>query len=197
MEPTSSLNFSPDLCARWNLRLGNFEVSYGALPVLQDFLTHRLAVLNGVILSAGVALTIARLAIRYSRGKLWWDDYWAILAAACGITYMVGGYVFLSDHGTSSSAVSSVVYFSLTAEVAISQLSRRSLLPVRTRVSACSLSLSTCGVCTDAYKPSMQQLGTYTKSSSSRQSLAMAYPGNSTQVVTDLHSFHCCSTRSR
>ncbi|TFK95411.1 hypothetical protein BDV98DRAFT_608979 [Pterulicium gracile] len=82
-------------------------------------------VLNGVILSAGVALTIARLAIRYSRGKLWWDDYWAILAAACGITYMVGGYVFLSDHVSYPVAV---FYLCLQAFYAATWSSRISIL---------------------------------------------------------------------
>ncbi|KAJ7303461.1 hypothetical protein DFH08DRAFT_986535, partial [Mycena albidolilacea] len=40
-----------------------------------------------VLLPFACLVTYFRLYVRYSRGQLWWDDFWAFMATVCAITF--------------------------------------------------------------------------------------------------------------
>jgi hypothetical protein len=61
-------------------------------PTLEQF-----RVLNGVMLSIGIVITLVRLGIRYKKSKLWWDDYWAALAAVFAFIMMVASYLHIEN----------------------------------------------------------------------------------------------------
>ncbi|KAJ7930552.1 hypothetical protein B0H13DRAFT_1702687 [Mycena leptocephala] len=42
-------------------------------------------------------ITYLRLYVRYSRGKLWWDDFWAFMCTLCSITFVAASMLHVSD----------------------------------------------------------------------------------------------------
>ena len=59
-----------------------------------------LAVLNSALGGAALLATALRVSIRYSQRKMWWDDYWTILAAVFCIGVMVADYLLPSKIST-------------------------------------------------------------------------------------------------
>ncbi|KAJ7843621.1 hypothetical protein B0H14DRAFT_2585606 [Mycena olivaceomarginata] len=55
-----------------------------------------------VLLPFACLVTHFRLYIRFSRGKLWWDDFWAFMATLCAIVFVAAAMLHVQDPGVLS-----------------------------------------------------------------------------------------------
>lgn len=56
-------------------------------------------VLNGVLCGIALLVTAFRLYLRYTRSKLWWDDFWVVVSALFVIGLIVVNFLHTANPG--------------------------------------------------------------------------------------------------
>ncbi|KAF7340300.1 hypothetical protein MVEN_01949100 [Mycena venus] len=72
---------------------------------------EQLRILLCILLPFACLVTYFRLYVRYSRGQLWWDDFWAFMATMCAITFVAAAMLHVQDPGTLAQNVKVSVYY--------------------------------------------------------------------------------------
>ncbi|KAJ6472838.1 hypothetical protein C8R47DRAFT_720390 [Mycena vitilis] len=67
--------------------------------------------LIGVLPPLACLVTYIRLYARYSRGKLWWDDFWVAVSTMCAIVLVVASILHLQDPARLSQRVKVSIYY--------------------------------------------------------------------------------------
>ncbi|KAJ7605107.1 hypothetical protein DFH06DRAFT_260841 [Mycena polygramma] len=74
---------------------------------------EKLHILLGVLPPLACLVTYFRLYVRYTRGKLWWDDFWAGVSTMCAIVVVAASILHLQDPASLSQHVKISVYYML------------------------------------------------------------------------------------
>ncbi|KAJ7605106.1 hypothetical protein DFH06DRAFT_1348848 [Mycena polygramma] len=72
---------------------------------------EELRILIGVLPPLACLVTYFRLYVRYSRGKLWWDDFWVMVSTTCAIVLVVASILHLQDPARLSQHVKISIYY--------------------------------------------------------------------------------------
>ncbi|KAJ7736260.1 hypothetical protein B0H16DRAFT_121800 [Mycena metata] len=64
-----------------------------------------------VLLPFAILVTYFRLFERYRRGKLWWDDFWALMCTFCAITFIVVTLLHLQNPASMKQNVKIIVFY--------------------------------------------------------------------------------------
>ncbi|KAI0818934.1 hypothetical protein BC629DRAFT_687674 [Irpex lacteus] len=106
-------------------------------------------IVNGVLCITGVLATIIRVVIRYRRRKLWWDDFWVIVAAVCSIILMPANFLHSDDPGSLPRTTKLAAYWIRCVQLyyAVTWTSRLSILCTVIRISSAPRMLRFLHIC--------------------------------------------------
>ncbi|KAJ6457014.1 hypothetical protein C8R47DRAFT_185371 [Mycena vitilis] len=72
---------------------------------------QELRILLAVLLPFACLVTYFRFYVRYSRGKLWWDDFWVLVSTMCAIVFVAASMLHVQDPASLPQHVKISVYY--------------------------------------------------------------------------------------